>query len=67
MENRELVDNSHRKIVAECERRIGSSLTESERNFITSRIGFISLEMIEDTVMSMRGEELESYLNSETR
>ncbi len=65
MDNCKLVENWHRKIIAESEHRIGRALTDDEKNFITSRGGFIALEMIEDTVRSMRGKELEGYLNSE--
>ena len=65
MNNRKLVEKWHQGIVAESERRIGRELTADEMKFITSRGGFIALEMIEDTVKSMRGKELEIYLNSE--
>ena len=36
-----------------------------EREFITSRGGFIALEMIHDTVKAVEKDELETYLNSE--
>ena len=45
--------------------RLGRDLTIAEDAFITSRGGFIALEMIEDTVKSLTGKELAKYLNSE--
>ena len=65
MDNRKLVKNWHKKILVESEQRIGRKLTADEAQFITSRGGFIALEVIEDTVMLLRGKELEDYLNSE--
>ena len=65
MDSRKPVKNWHNKILVESEQRIGRKLTADEAQFITSRRGFIALEMIEDTVMSLRGKELEDYLNSE--
>ena len=67
MNNHKLVKNWHRKILDESENRIGRPLTAEEALFITSRGGFIALEVINDTVMSLRGKELEDYLNSENR
>ena len=65
MDNRKVVKVWHRKIVEECERRLGRELTTVENKFITSRGGFIALEMIEDTVNSLEGGALSDYLNSE--
>lgn len=65
MNDRKLVADWHQRIIGECKQRIGRELTADEMKFITSRGGFIALEMIEDTVMSIRGKELETYLNSE--
>lgn len=67
MDNREPVENWHEKAIAESERRIGRALTDKERSFITSRGGFVALEMIEDTANSMHGEERENYPKSEKR
>ena len=48
--------------------RLGRSLTAAETIFITSRLGFIALEMIHDTVReAATADEIEQYLNSESR
>ena len=65
MNGHEAVKKWHKKILDESERRIGRPLSAEETKFITSRGGFIALEVIDDTVMSLRGKELEDYLNSE--
>lgn len=65
MNNRKLVENWHAEIIDECVKRLDRKLTAEEQKFITSRGAFIALEMIEDTVKSMHGAQLESYLNSE--
>jgi hypothetical protein len=40
-------------------------LADAEHRFITSRGGFIALEMILDTVRGAPANEVERYLNSE--
>ena len=65
MDNRKLVQNWHAEILRECRDRLGRELTPDEQRFVTSRGSLIALEMIEDTVKSIRGRELEMYLNSE--
>jgi hypothetical protein len=57
----------HATIIADCEHILGRALLEPERRFITSRGGFVALEMIHDYVKSLAGksDELRSYLNSE--
>ena len=65
MDNEKLVRNWHQSIIKECQKRLGRTLTGEEEVFITSRGGFIALEMIEDTVKRLVGKELEEYLNSE--
>lgn len=65
MDNRKLVENWHAEILRECRERLGRKLTPEEKDFVTCRGGFIALEAIEDTVKSIRGAELETYLNSE--
>jgi hypothetical protein len=57
----------HRAIIADAEKRLGRSLRNSEKEFITSRSGFIALEMIHDTVKAADKDELESYLSSESQ
>ena len=66
MDNEKLVRNWHKSIIKECQKRLGRNLTGEERIFITSRGGFMALEMIEDTVKRLAEKELEEYLNSET-
>jgi hypothetical protein len=57
----------HKAIIADAERVIGRSLTNDETNFITTRGGYIALEMIHDTIKAGTKEEIVSYLNSEAR
>ena len=57
--------NWHRKIIADAERIVGRTLTNSEINFITSRGGYVALEMIHHTVRIGTKEEIITYLNSE--
>ena len=58
-------ERRHRSIIAECVARLGRDLSEAETRFITSRGGFIALEMIEDTVKTLDSRALIEYLNSE--
>lgn len=53
-----------RAIIADAEAKLGKRLSKRERTFITSRGGFIALEMIHDTVRALRKDELEAYLGS---
>lgn len=66
-DNELLVRNWHNAILKECETRLGRSLTDVERTFITSRRGFLALEAIHDTVKAAEKERLEAYLNSEAK
>ena len=52
-------------IIADAERIVKRTLTNTEINFITSRGGFIALEMIHDTIKAGTKEEIARYLNSE--
>jgi len=61
------VKNWHRAIIADAEKKLGRSLKDHEREFITSRGGFVALEMIHDTVKASEKPELEFYLNSEAK
>ncbi len=67
MDNEDVVRNWQTTIVLECGRILGRELTPSEMAFITSRGGFIALEIIEDHVRSLEGkpDELHLYLSSE--
>jgi hypothetical protein len=67
MDNERLVRRWHKAIIYESQKRLKRKLTEGELSFITSRGGFIALEMIEDTVKTLEGGELEKYLNSESK
>jgi len=58
------VKNWQRAIIADAEKKLGRSLKGHEREFITSRGGFVALEMIHDTVKASEEPELEVYLNS---
>ena len=53
-----------RTIIADAEAKLGRPLSDRERAFITSRGGFVALEMIHDTVRTLQKEELEAYLGS---
>lgn len=65
-DNKKVVKAWQSRIIAEAERRLQRALTDAERKLISSRGGFIALEMIEDTVNDLEGEELVEYLNHET-
>ena len=67
MDNKELVEKWHAEILRECEERLARRVTRAEAHFVTSRAGFIALEAIEDTVKSIRGKDLEAFLNSEEK
>ena len=54
------VRNWQKALLRECKKILGRPLTEAETRFITSRGGFIALEMIQDTVKSSAPEELEA-------
>ena len=45
--------------------KLGRKLTAKEKQFVTSRRGFVALEMILDTVRAGSPVEIEAYLNSE--
>lgn len=63
------VSRWHAAIIEDSERTLGRHLTKEEKQFITSRGGFIAVEMIHDEVKSLAAdpEALARYLNSETR
>lgn len=54
-----------REIIRVSTEKLGRELTAKERKFVTSRGGFIALEMILDTVRAGDAAEVERYLNSE--
>ncbi len=65
MDNEKTVQSWQASIIGKCENILGRELTETEEYFIPLRGGFIALEVIEDTVQSLHGNELEDYLYSE--
>ncbi len=65
MNNEPVVKNFHAAIIQEATKILGRQLTEKEDKFVTSRGGFIALEMILDTIRGQSKERVERYLNSE--
>jgi hypothetical protein len=65
MNSERTVKKWQKAIIADAERKLGRSLKSYEREFITSRGGFIALEMIHDTIKSSRKDEIEACLSSE--
>jgi len=55
----------HEEILHIARKKLDRALTEKETRFVTSRGGFIALEMILDTVRAGNATEIERYLNSE--
>lgn len=62
-----MINKWQKSILKECRKRLGRDLTNAETQFVTSRGGFVALEMIDDTVKSLEGKELAEYLNSESQ
>lgn len=60
-----LTKNWKVKITSEAEKKLGRTLSPDEKQFVESREGYTALEMIEDTVNDLSGDELRGYLNSE--
>jgi hypothetical protein len=60
-----IVMNLQATILAVAEERLGRSLEDVERSFVTRREGLLALEGIHDTVSSLSGLPLEQYLRSE--
>jgi hypothetical protein len=66
MNSESAVRACHAAIIRVAVEKLGRTLTDQELTFITSRYGFIALEMISDTVNGVSTkEELSRYLNSE--
>ena len=64
MANKTHLQKWHDTIAAECVKRLKRSLTEQEERFITSHVGFMALEAIEDSVKTLSIDALEELLNS---
>lgn len=67
MARQPMINKWQKSILKECRKRLGRDLTNAETQFVTSRGGFVALEMIDDTVKSLEGKELAEYLNSESQ
>ncbi|MBF0120074.1 MAG: MFS transporter [Desulfobacterales bacterium] len=59
------VKRLHKTIISDVKKKLGRSLKNYEKEFITSRSGFIALEMIHNTIKTAEKDEIESYLSSE--
>jgi hypothetical protein len=66
MDNQRLVTRWHREIISLCREKLGRDLTAVETRSVTSRGGFLALEMITDSVKALDGRDLEDYLNQES-
>ncbi len=66
MANDAIVKNLQAAILATSRQKLGRDLTETERNFIESRGGYVALEMILDRINVANAAEIAGYLNSET-
>ena len=64
MTNKTHLQNWHQTIAEECTKRLQRSLTEEEKLFITSHVGFMALEAIEDAAKTLSINALEELLNS---
>jgi len=60
-----LTANWHKAIIALAENKLSRALSSDERLFIESRLSYVALDAIEDSVNEFSGNKLESYLNSE--
>jgi hypothetical protein len=65
MNSERTVKTWQKAIIADAERKLGRPLKTYEREFITSRSGFIALEMIHDTIKASEKGQIEAYLGSE--
>ena len=64
MTNKENLQIWHNTIAEECTKRLKRSLTAEEEKFITSHVGFMALEAIEDAAKTLSINALEDLLNS---
>ncbi len=65
MNSETAINNFHQTIIRTATEILGRPLTEREKQFVTSRGGFIALETILDTIRGASKERVEQYLNSE--
>ena len=66
MANKPHMNDWQNRIVGECTRRLQRNLTEVEVAFITSHVGFMATEPIEDAVKTLNADALEALLNSKS-
>lgn len=64
MANKTHLQNWHNTIAEICTNRLQRNLTEEEKKFITSHVGFMALEAIEDSARTLSIHALEELLNS---
>jgi len=64
MTNKTHFQNGYNSIAEICAKRLQRSLTEEEEKFITSHVGFMALEAIEDSAKTLSINALEELLNS---
>lgn len=64
MANRQHVKDWQERIAHECAKRLRRNLTDQEKAFIASHVGFMALEAVEDSVRTLSIEALEDLLNS---
>ena len=66
MANKTHLQNWHNSIAAQCAKKLQRSLTKEEESYITSHVGFMALEAIEDAAKTLSVSALEDLLNSKT-
>ena len=60
-----LTKNWHKAVISLAEEKLEHELSREEREFVESRLSYIALEFIDDTMQDLQGAELVNYLNSE--
>ena len=66
MANKTHLQNWHDSIATQCAKKLQRSLTQEEVTYITSHVGFMALEAIEDAAKTLSVSALEDLLNSKT-
>jgi len=65
MNSEATVKKWQKAIITDAERKLGRPLHKHETEFITSRAGFVALEMIHNTIKALERDELGTYLSSD--
>ena len=60
-----LTKNWHKAIIDQAVEKLGRGLSVAEKSLVESRLSYIALEVIEDSVRDLCGDTLTGYLNSE--